>query len=46
MSADIKVKLGKAIYLGPHNDTDQAGNAVAVYLLKPDRCIDCIITGT
>ena len=27
-SVDIKVKLAKAIYLGPHNDTDKAGNAV------------------
>ena len=36
-SVDMKVKLAKAIYLGPHNDTDKAGNAVAVDLFTLDR---------
>jgi len=39
-SVDIKVKLAKAIYLGPHNNSDKAGNAVAIYLLVLDRCND------
>ena len=33
----MKVKLAKAIYFGPHNDTDKAGNAVAVDLFTLDR---------